>query len=420
MRPMWSLLLLTALDLAPPAHATPPACTPRDDEELHLSAEILLEALMARSPRDTDAALEILGTGTLRCSEHIGVVQALGSIASGARSDLGRQVGVAAWLHLQDLRPDSHLNPNYQARVVHLLARRTPVDLDALADQVDAFERRYGPGSGWDEALAADEALQVAHRATRREVLQLAAATAHARARETDAPEDWDRALTWALRLGGDGSDPQATRAWALAAWESGDRLRAETVLREQADADPDEALAALGMLASLHWTTRAVSRGSLAAPPENPEPEGVLLLEGGHVRARFPLAVDDRALLRSTDDYLALGPPADGDPDPAALALAAAVVTVTHGQWPESRTRLVAILETWPESSQASEAATTLAAIGATYAHAPRKERPADLCEDHAAAAAWAELSTANADPEALDAVGAWRAPRCRGGAGD
>jgi|GEM_PF-6189009 len=420
MPPVVSALLFSLLTTGSPSARAAPICTPRDDEETAMSAEILLEAVMARSPTDAAQTVEVLRLGTLRCSDHAGVVQAMAQQAAGGRSDLSKQISVGAWRHLQALRPDSHLNPSYQARVVHLEARRAPLDLDVLAVHVDDFEKRYGPGSGWEEALAADPELQIAHRVIRRDVLQLAASAAHARARETDAAEDWDRALTWTLRLGGDGTDPVATRAWALAAWESGDRPRAETVLREQAETRPDHALAALGMLATLHWNTRVVTRGSLAAPPEAPEPEDLLFLEGGHMRPRYALAVGDRALLRATDDYLALDPPGDADPTPASLALAAAVVTVTHGQLPESRARLAALMSRWPTSPEASQAALTLAAIGATYAHTPRRDRPPDLCQDHAVAVGWAQAAAADADPAALDAIEAWRAPRCRGGAAE
>lgn len=418
--PLRRCALMAGLLLGAEAALAAPICTPRGDEETHLSAEILREALMARSPSSAEAVLALLRLGTLRCSDHVGVVQALAQDAGSLRSESGRQLGLAAWQHLQELRPDSHLNPTYQARVVHLAARTSPLDLDALAEQVRRFEAAYGPGSGWVEALAADEGLQVTHRATRREVLQTAASAAHNRARTTGLAEDWDRALTWTLWLGGDGTDPEATRAWALAAWESGDPARAEAVLRTQAGDHPDQAVAALGTLATLHWNERVVTRGKLAAPPEAREPESWLVLEGGHTRARYPLADADHALLRVTDDFLALSPPEDADPSPPGLALAAAVVTLTHGQLPETRARLVAVLRAWPASPEAVQAAGTLAAIGETYRRAPRAERPADLCVDHAAAVAWADQAGADADPDTLGALAGWRAPRCRGGAAD
>ena len=134
----------------------PAATQARDEEETRLSAEILQDALRARAPQDTEDVLETLRLGTLRCSDHLGVVQTLAQQAAAERSNLGRQISIAGWLHLQDLRPDSHLNPSYQARVVHLEARRSPLDLDVLAAQIELFERRYGRDSGWEEALAAD------------------------------------------------------------------------------------------------------------------------------------------------------------------------------------------------------------------------------------------------------------------------
>jgi hypothetical protein len=191
-------------------------------------------------------------------------------------------------------------------------------------------------------------------------------------------------------------------------------------VLREQATSDPPQALEALGTLVSLHWVTRVVTRGSLGSPPEAPEPEALLLLEGGHVRPSFPLSVDDRALLRAVDDYLTLDPPVDMQPTPPSAALAAAVVTVTHGQLDESRARLSELLIRWPESQEAPQAARAVAQIGTTYAHAPRSDRPADLCDDYAVLTAWADAAPPDTDPATLDAVAAWRAPRCRGGARD
>jgi hypothetical protein len=391
-------------------------CNPKDLEETHILAEMLLDSVLAQAPADAAHAVEVLRLGGLRCSDNLGVVQAMAQEAGALRSGFGRQLAIAGWQHLQGLRPDSHLNPAYQARVVYLVAHASPIDVEELSKQVGLFEKRYGPGSGWVEALAADEALQVVHRATRREVLQTAASAAHARARETRELEDWDQVLSWTLRLGGDGSDPEATRAWALAAWESGDKLKAESVLREQAENQPQEALSAMAMLAALHWNAQVVTRGSLAAPPIAEAPEQVMVLEGGHLRPRYPLAVQDRALLRAADDYLAILPPVDTVPSPPSIALAAAVLTLGHGQLPETQARLVGLIQTWPESAEAETAICTLSQIGTTYAQASRQDRPPELCRDHAVAVAWAKGPGANAGPDAHDALAAWRTPRCRG----
>ena len=418
-RPSPLLLTVAALLAAGPVTVATaaPICTPRDEADVEAAAGLLREALDAQAPQSTDETLTILRRGSLRCADHQAVVLSLASSASqstGARSDLDREVAVAAWTHLQQLRPDAHTNPSYQARVVHLEARRSPLDLGRLAAAVSFFEAHYGPGTDWEAALAADPQLLVEQRATRTEVLEVAASAAHARARETRTPEDWDQALTWLQRLGGEGRDPTATRAWALAAWESGDRVRAEQALRDQAAHDPDVALLALGTLVTLHWNRRVAVRGGGAGAAGGGGAS--LVLEGGHTRPRWPMTPDDEVLLSAADDWLALSPPAGSDPEPAALALGMGALTLTHGWFLETRVRLRQLLETWPASEEATLAAGTLVAIGEMYGRASRPDRPADLCADLQLLRAWAEAEGASvADADTLGAIAGWRLPRCR-----